>query len=138
MLSPVSPVSLVIAVLAVWRATHLFWGEDGPWDVFVRLRRLAGDGFFGSLLDCFYCLSLWMAAPLAWLLGHTWLERGLLVLALSGGAILLERISAERTEPERTARPSDSTPAELQSLPGAPPPAFWHEESLPSEPRKES
>ena len=67
MLITVSPISLVIATLAVWRVTHLFWGEDGPWNLFVRLRRLVGDGFFGSLLDCFYCLSLWMAAPLAWL-----------------------------------------------------------------------
>jgi hypothetical protein len=138
MLSIVSPISLVIAVLAVWRVTHLFWGEDGPWDLFVRLRRLARDRFFGSLLDCFYCLSLWMAAPLAWLLGHTWLERGLLVLALSGGAILLERISAEHTEPEKTAWQSDVAPSVSRSLPGAPPPAFWHEEPLPADPRKES
>ena len=74
MLTTVSPVALVIALLVVWRVTHLFWGEDGPWDVFVRFRRMVGDGFFGSLLDCFYCLSLWISAPLAWRLGHTWLE----------------------------------------------------------------
>ena len=104
MLNTVSPVSLVIAVLAVWRVTHLFWGEDGPWDIFVRLRRLAGDGLFGSLLDCFYCLSLWIAAPLGWLLAHTWLERILLWLALSAGAILLERISARPTEVDASAR----------------------------------
>jgi hypothetical protein len=138
MLSPVSPVSLVIAVLAVWRATHLFWGEDGPWDLFVRLRRLAGDGFFGSLLDCFYCLSLWMAAPPAWLLGHTWLERGLLWLALSGGAIILERISAERSGTETAARQSDGAASGSQSLPGTPPVAVWHEEPLPVDLRKES
>ncbi|MBZ5523142.1 MAG: DUF1360 domain-containing protein [Acidobacteriia bacterium] len=133
MLSTVSPIALVIATLAVWRVTHLFWGEDGPWDVFVRLRRLAGDSFFGSLLDCFYCLSLWIAAPPAWLLGHTWLERGFLWLALSGGAILLERISAERTDPENTGWQTKSTQTDAP-----PPPAVWHEEPLPPDQREEN
>ncbi len=135
MLSTVSPISLVVTILAVWRVTHLLWGEDGPWDLFVQLRRLAGNTFFGRALDCFYCLSLWMAAPLAWLLGHTWLERGLLWLAVSGGAILLERISAERAEPEKTAWQADAAPS---VSPGSPPPAIWHEEPLPTDPRKES
>ncbi len=90
--------TLVIATLAVWRLTHLFWGEDGPGDVFVRLRRVVGDGFFGRLLDCFYCLSVWVAAPFAWALGAGWSERVLLWLGLSGGAILLERATAEQPE----------------------------------------
>lgn len=126
MLSTVSPVSLLIAVLAVWRVAHLFWAEDGPWDIFVRFRRLAGNGWLGTLLDCFYCLSLWVAAPLGWLLGHTWLERALLWLALSAGAILLERVTAH----------SDKMPAALTddsqlltTLPGVPA-AEWHHETL--------
>jgi hypothetical protein len=48
--------------------THLFAAEDGPGDVVVRLRRAAGTGFWASLLDYCYCLSLWIAAPFAWLL----------------------------------------------------------------------
>jgi hypothetical protein len=82
---------LVIGVLGVWRVTHLFWGEDGPFDVFVRIRRLFGNSVFGQMLDCFYCLSLWVAMPFAWILAPTWRERALLWLALSGGASLLER-----------------------------------------------
>ena len=101
----VSFMTFLIAVLAVWRITHLFYGEDGPGDIFVRLRRLAGRSFFGQLLDCFYCLSLWVAAPIAWIVGVTWWERAFLWLALSGGAILLQRFS-ERNQP---------------------PPAIWHE-----------
>lgn len=66
-----SPTELLIAVLAVWRGTHLLWGEDGPFEIFLRLRKLAGRGFFGELLDCFYCLSLWIALPIAWLIGAT-------------------------------------------------------------------
>jgi hypothetical protein len=89
-----SPIlSLVVVSLVVWRVTHLFYAEDGPWDILVRLRRLAGNSIFGDLLDCFYCLSLWIAAPLAFFTGANWKERLLLWPALSGAAILLERIS---------------------------------------------
>ena len=82
---------LVLGVLSVWRLTHLLNAEDGPAEVLVRLRRVAGNGFWGALLDCFYCLSLWVAAPFAGILGETWTERLFLWLALSGGASLLER-----------------------------------------------
>src|ERR1051326_1161430 len=54
---------LALGILAVWRITHFFQAEDGPWDVAVRLRRLVGNGFWGKLLDCFYCLSIWISAP---------------------------------------------------------------------------
>ena len=60
----------------------------------VRLRRQAGEGFFAELLDCFYCLSIWIAAPVAVLIGEGWREVILLWLALSGGAIVLERATA--------------------------------------------
>ena len=112
MSGPMSITSLTIAVLATWRLTHLLWGEDGPWDLFVRLRRAAGEGFWGRLLDCFYCLSLWTAAPVAWWASDRWFEGVLLWLALSGGAILLERWTTDT----RVAPPAqwrvDPTPAE--------------------------
>ena len=85
---------LLLGVLVVWRVTHLLFGEDGPWDVVIRLRRRAGAGVVGRLLDCFLCLSLWIAAPLAMLLGGGWTERLLLWPALSAGAILLERVTS--------------------------------------------
>jgi hypothetical protein len=90
---------LAIGILGVWRITHLLAAEDGPLDVMVRLRRRAGAGFWGSLLDCFYCLSLWVAVPFAWFLGEGWKERALLWPALSGGAILLERLTERKETP---------------------------------------
>ena len=85
-----------LSVLCVWRATHLLQAEDGPADLLVRLRRMAGSGFAGKLLDCFYCLSLWVAAPLAYWVPETRLERLLWWPALSAGAILLERVTSLR------------------------------------------
>jgi hypothetical protein len=82
---------LFLGLLTVWRITHLLQAEDGPGDLAVHLRRTAGDSFWGRLLDCFYCLSFWVAAPLAFLLGESWWERALLWSSLSAGASLLER-----------------------------------------------
>ena len=55
----------VVAVLATWRVAYMLSSEDGPGDCVVRLRRALGDGFWGKLMDCFYCLSVWIALPLA-------------------------------------------------------------------------
>jgi len=92
---------LTLGVLSVWRVTHLFVAEDGPWNFLARLRQRAGEGFFASLLDCFYCFSLWVAAPIAWLIGQGVKERLLLWLALSAGAIVLERCT-NRVGPTQT------------------------------------
>ena len=94
---------LILGLLITWRVTHLLNAEDGPWDVFAQLRRWAGDSVWGRLLDCFYCLSLWVAAPLASVIGRSWRERWLLWPALSAGAILLERLTAR---PEQLPAPS--------------------------------
>jgi hypothetical protein len=84
---------LILSILTVWRITHFLQAEDGPLDVVVRLRRSVGEGYWGKLLDCFYCLSVWISVPFAYLTGETWLERALLWPSLSAGAILLERIT---------------------------------------------
>jgi hypothetical protein len=89
---------LLLGILGVWRVARLLYAEDGPWNIFAGLRKWAGEGFLGGLLDCFYCLSLWVALPFAYVIGETWKERGLLWLALSGAAILVERVM-ERTAP---------------------------------------
>jgi hypothetical protein len=78
---------LVLGILCAWRITHLLQAEDGPWNLIVRLRVFTGEGFAARLLDCFYCLSLWVAAPLALVLGETLTEQLLLWPAISAGAI---------------------------------------------------
>lgn len=82
----------VIAALATWRITHLLALEDGPLDAIANLRVRLGRA--GPVLDCFYCLSLWVAAPLA-LFVSTALETWWCVwLALSGAACLINQVSA--------------------------------------------
>lgn len=83
----------ILSVLAVWRVAHLLAREDGPWDLFYRLRRRLGQGVLGALLDCFQCLSLWVAVPFAFFVAGSWPERAVVWLALSGAACLLERLA---------------------------------------------
>jgi hypothetical protein len=90
---------LTLGILAVWRLTHLLHAENGPWNLFDHLRRRFATGFWTSLIGCFYCLSLWVAAPFTLLATEGWRERLLLWPALSAGAILLERFSSRAAEP---------------------------------------
>ena len=85
----------VLAALATWRVTHLFAKEDGPADLIVRLRARMGNGIVGKLIDCFYCLSVWIAAPAALFVGRSALELFFTWLALSAAACLLERIGQQ-------------------------------------------
>jgi hypothetical protein len=86
---------LVLAVLATWRVTHLLASEDGPADLIFRFRALLGQSPAGKLMDCFNCLSLWIAAPAALFVSMKPLEWFFSWLALSGGACLLERTVKE-------------------------------------------
>jgi hypothetical protein len=96
----------ILGVVAVWRVTHMLAFEDGPSLVFKKARKRAEDTFWGEVLACFYCLSLWVAAPFALLVMEGWREFAVLWPALSGGAILLERLSVNE--------PASATPYVLE------------------------
>jgi len=86
----------LVGAFGTWRVTHLLVEEDGPADMVVRLRRRAGDGWVGSAMDCFYCLSIWTAAPVTAAVVRRPREAPLTWLALSGAACLLERATTEK------------------------------------------
>jgi hypothetical protein len=94
-----------LAGLAAWRLTHLLALEDGPADVVVKLRVWAGSGPFGELMDCFDCLSIWVAAGFVPFVGRrpgeqVPGERIVSWLALSGVACALQRIVGASEEQE--------------------------------------
>lgn len=86
----------VLVALATWRLTHLLAEEDGPFDAVLRLRQWVGDGFIGRAMDCFHCLSLWLAAPLALFVSREPLAWLLAWLAASGAAGLLHLATQAR------------------------------------------
>lgn len=68
----------------------------------ARARQALRRRISSRAIDCFYCLSLWVALPFALMVtmrsGGGWLERLLVWPALSAGAILLERLTVGRPE----------------------------------------
>ena len=86
----------IICTLVVWRLTHLFVEEDGPWDFVFRLRKFLGNTTMGKAMDCFYCFSLWIAAPVSFIISTNWATLLLSWLSLSAGACLLQQLSGIR------------------------------------------
>jgi hypothetical protein len=97
--APMPAGRFVLAALATWRVTHLLAEEDGPADVVVRLRRRAGSSWAGDLLDCFYCLSVWVAVPFAVGLAGRRRVDPVACLAVSGAACLLEQATRQARVP---------------------------------------
>lgn len=61
-------VQVALAGLGGWRLASLLVNEDGPWNVFRRIRGLGGlregdleipGGFFPGLFSCIWCMTVW-------------------------------------------------------------------------------
>jgi len=85
-----------VAALATWRLAHLLHAEDGPWHAVARVRQ-AFDARRLGVFKCFFCVSVWPALPAALLIGAGWRQTLLFWPALSGAAILLERVAFPAT-----------------------------------------
>jgi hypothetical protein len=83
----------VLCALATWRLTHFLVAEDGPGDLVVKLRAFLGDTTLGALMDCFYCMSIWIAVPFAFAVARDVPALFISWLAVSGAAALLEQAS---------------------------------------------
>ncbi len=105
---------LVLAVLVTWRVTHLLAREDGPANLIARFRARLGTGLLGQLMDCFHCLSFWVAAPAAFFVCEKPLDRLLAWLALSGAACLLERAGEQPVVIHPITRKEESSDAMLR------------------------
>ena len=69
--------------------------SEAPWtDPHLISESHVGDGFVGSLMGRFNCMSIWVAAPLALFVSTNPLNWAISWLARSGAACLLERLGA--------------------------------------------
>lgn len=97
----------LILALATWRISNLLVNEDGPGDIFTRLRALVGVRYddvtfqpsasndVAEAFTCIWCMSVWVGLILmiAWSL---WPQPALwiaTVFALSAGVIIVDRIT---------------------------------------------
>lgn len=77
----------VLAVLATYRIAHMMAREDGPFDVFSRVREKVGqEHWYGRGMHCVLCLSFWIALPAALIAGLPWLMGW---LGTAGGVLVL-------------------------------------------------
>lgn len=97
---------LLILGFATWRISNLLVLEKGPFNVFVRIRELAGiihdtqgepyqypDNFLAELLSCVWCTSVWVgtAWAIAWLLWPEVTVKVSVPFALSAIAIVIDK-----------------------------------------------
>lgn len=93
--------------LVVWRIASLISHEEGPFDIFSRVRYKAGVRYdeksneFGKNnlsrgILCLWCTSVWVALPVSavWEISHSFSIVGLFMvwMALSSSAILFDEI----------------------------------------------
>lgn len=95
----------LILALTVWRLTSLLVREDGPYEIFARLRVALGivreeygsyaTTEIGKALSCFWCASVWVAIVVYTL--YLFVPMGFFVpFALSAAAILLNELGDHR------------------------------------------
>ncbi len=96
--------NFIISSLAVWRISSLLVREDGPGDVFAKLRNITGvrydeysnsygTNILSSALTCVWCTSIWVAGLIAILEKPVNIRIVFLRLcALSAMAIMIEEI----------------------------------------------
>jgi hypothetical protein len=83
----------LLFVIIVWRVTHLVRAEDGPFDLLLKIRNVLGKSVIGSLVGCFYCLSIWVGLAAALIEGDSLREIIILTLYYSGASLLLEKMT---------------------------------------------
>jgi hypothetical protein len=92
-------VAVVLSGLAGWRLASLLVSEDGPWQVFARIRKAAGvpdagevRGLLPEILSCTWCCSIWTSAAMLAL----WSFAPWLVAVFAAAAVALVAESAAR------------------------------------------
>lgn len=95
--------------LAVWRISHLFVEEAGPFDILAKFRHILGvrydqfsvpygESVAAQLFTCVWCLSVWVgsAVGLAYLFSPETTVNVCLLPALSAGAIVVNELVGDR------------------------------------------
>lgn len=98
-------IELVSIALAVWRISSILVREEGPLDIFVRLRAFVGvkydeysqpygGNMFARLLTCIFCTSVWTgtAAAILYILFPEYTFYLSLPFSFSAVAIIVDKL----------------------------------------------
>lgn len=97
-----APLDVLVLILATWRMASLLVEEDGPFEIFPKLRHALGvrydensisygTNWFAKGLRCEHCVSVWLG--FFWAIAYiVWKDCVLVALpfALSAGAIVIQ------------------------------------------------
>ena len=103
----------IIVALATWRITSLLVNEDGPYDIFARIRKFIGvyydemnepqgKNVIAEAITCIWCASVWIAFAVSFFAFeyganiHWFVDFVLHWLGLSAAVILIERIVGDK------------------------------------------
>lgn len=90
--------AFVLACLAVYRLSRMVIAEDGPFDVFGRIRWLVykdprKHGWVQKGFSCVLCVSFWISWPIALLLPFgNWQTYVLSALGSAGVVLLIQKV----------------------------------------------
>lgn len=84
----------ILAALACYRVTVLIARDAGPWNIFIRLRKMTR---LSKLLSCPFCVSIWVALAIEIAFYFSVqkdlvMVSGFIVLGLSAISIILDRV----------------------------------------------
>lgn len=86
----------ILAALATYRLSRMITDEEGPFEVFTKVRGLASpETWIGRGLACIVCMSFWVALPIACYIDWSW-TTPLTWLALSAVTVLLREWKNKR------------------------------------------
>ena len=77
---------ITLCILSTYRLTVLLVTDNGPWDIFSKIRFMMAG--WTRILLCPHCVGVWMAL-VSYLLG-TYCHTALIILAIAGGQSFLE------------------------------------------------
>ena len=86
----------VVLSFCVYRISHLLSQEDGPFNFVINFRKLFGKSQLGQLMDCFFCISIWISFILSFIfvkdtIGNILMEG----FAISGAAVAIHKLTSK-------------------------------------------
>ncbi|TPL79873.1 hypothetical protein FJ950_27040 [Mesorhizobium sp. B2-3-14] len=105
----------ILAGLAVWRMSHFVANEKGPFRAVEILRHSNWGKTIGVGFDCFSCVSVWMSVLFSVFVGGVGWSLAVVIPALSGFSMLLERVVSNPVIVQEIAMPRSYTDELLQT-----------------------
>jgi uncharacterized protein DUF1360 len=86
----------VLGSVAVFRLTEMVVVDRGPFHVFLKIRNIfPQDSQLDELVECFYCMGLWMAILVSMMLSFLhvvpWSLMPFFAFSIAGGSVIIYR-----------------------------------------------